>query len=515
MLQMKDKNKMKYRNRTSALRRKLYLIGILILGNILFGCNDLEENPLGKANAPEITYQSISNLNATAVAMFAALRGEGSWAEGFGCSQYMTTMYGADDLTTYEAGIKEPFREFDKFSKTASNTWMPNLYRGCYRAIINANAIIENFKYTQANKGEIDNLVGQAYFIRALSYFYLVRSWGEVPLFTTTSADPEISKSSIADIYDRIILDFKNAEILLPDNQTDVGRPKKGAAKAFLAKAYLTKAGWPLKDQSCYALAAEKAKEVIDNRAKWGFGLLPDFKSIWLRSFDNSEESIFALQYDLNVGDGTHANHLIGKASIPDAEEGGWDDFFCELTFFNEFPEGIRKEATFRTTFVTKNHDTIDYKDSRTRHPYYAKFRDGAVDDNTPWNSVYHTAAAYSLMRYAEVLLIYAEAAAQSSGPDISTFDAIDQVRERAGLTDLPNDLNKADFVNAVIDERGWELAGEGQRWYDLLRTEKVAEVVAKRDPNEQVKILGYVTEDNFYAPIPEYEVLKNPNLAK
>ncbi|MFA6404201.1 MAG: RagB/SusD family nutrient uptake outer membrane protein [Salinivirgaceae bacterium] len=494
---------------------KTYTLSLFIICIVLVSCSDLEESPLGRVNAPEMAYQDLSNLNATSIAMYAALRGEGSWAEGFGCTQYMTTMYGADDLTTYEANNKEPFREFDKFNKTESNIWMPNLYRGCYRAIINANAITENFKYTQANKSEIDNLVGQAYFIRALSYFYLVRSWGEIPLFTTISADPEIQKSPIADVYDLLIGDLKQAEILLPDDQADVGRPKKGAAKALLAKVYLTKAGWPLKDQASYALAAEKAKEVIDNKAKWGYGLLPDCNSIWLRAFDNSEESVFALQYDKNVGDGTHANHILGKASIADYEEGGWDDFFCELTFFNEFPEGLRKDATFRTKFITKNHDTIDYKDSRTRHPYYAKFRDGAVNDATPWISEYHTAAAYALMRYAEVLLIYAEAQAQAYGADASAYDAINQVRKRAGLDDLPQGMSAQDFANAVIDERGWELAGEGQRWYDLLRTEQVATVVNKRDTNEQVKIIGAITEDNFYSPFPEFEILKNPNLAK
>ena len=499
------------------MKRKIYcryffpVVVLLLLG--ISACQELEEHPLGRSNSPEIVYNSLSNLDATAVAMYAALRGNGSWSEGFACSQYMTTMYGADDLTTYEANNKEPFREFDKFQKTASNIWMPNLYRGCYRAVVNANAIIEYSQYTEGKKSSLENIIGQAYFVRGLSYFYLVRSWGEIPLFTGPSADPEISRSSISDIYDLIIADFMQAEILLPNKQSDVGRPNKGAAKAFLAKAYLTKAGWPLKDEGSYTLAAEKAKEVIDERANYGIDLFPDFAGIWLRVNDNSEESVFSLQYDRNVGDGTHANHLIGKASIADEEENGWDDFFPELTFYREFPESTRKDATFRIQFITEGHDTIDYQDTRTRHPYYSKFRDGAVDEATPWINQYHTAAAYALMRYAEVLLIYAEAQTQAFSPDASTYETINLVRNRAGLPDLASGLSKEDFVNAVIDERAWELAGEGKRWYDLLRTEKVPEVVAKRDPNEQVQILGQITRDNYYAPIPEYEVVKNPNL--
>jgi starch-binding outer membrane protein, SusD/RagB family len=427
----------------------------------------------------------------------------------------MTIMHGADDMTTHQGLNKWVFREYDQFEHTAGNPSMSILYRGCYRAIINANAILENYQYTVGKKDEIDNLVGQAYFIRALSYFYLVRGWGKIPLFTSTSPDPAISRSPESDVYNLIVDDFKNAESLLPNSQSDVGRPTKGAAKSFLSKAYLTKAGWPVKDQSGYALAAAKAKEIIDNRATYGYILLPDFASLWLRVFDNSAESVFALQYDGYDVNKVHTNHIIATASIP-GDENGWDDFFCELTFFNEFPAGARKEATFRTRFLSKNspHNPIPWQSSSTGHPYYAKFRDGGVNDSTPWINDFNTPAAYMLMRYAEVLLIYAEAQAQSSGPDASAYQAVNLVRNRAGLEDLPTGMSKEEFVNAVIDERGWELAGEGQRWFDLIRTEKVAAVVAKRSPNEQNPILGPVTPDNYYAPIPEYDVLRNPNLA-
>ncbi|RED98384.1 putative outer membrane starch-binding protein [Marinoscillum furvescens DSM 4134] len=477
-------------------------------------CVELDENPYGRLNNPETAFQELANLDALSIAMYAALRGDGSWAEGFATAQHMTTMFGADDLTTIAGGNKEPYREFDSFSKSASNIWMSNLYKGCYRAILNANALIEYAQYTQADPDDIDNLIGQAYFIRGLSYFYLVRSWGEVPLYTTPGAHIDIGLSPVDDIYNQVVDDFLRAEELLPDNQAEVGRPTSGAAKAFLAKAYLTRAGWPVKDQASYALAASKAKEVIDGKSRWAYDLLADFGSLWLRANDNSTESVFALQYDRNTGDGAHANHLMGTASMP-KEENGWEDFFCELTFFNEFPAGPRKDATFRTQFYTQEGDTVPYQESAAGHPYYAKFRDGAVDEQTPWVNAYHTAGAYMLMRYADVLLIYAEAQAQAHGADATAYAAINEVRNRAGLDDLTEGLAREGFVDAVIAERGWEFAGEGKRWYDLLRTEKVQEVVNKRDPSEQVPIIGNVTLDNLYAPIPEAEVLKNPKLAK
>ena len=490
-------------------------IGVLLIIVLFLGaCVDLEENPYGRLNDPETAFESLSNLDALSIAMYAALRGDGSWAEGFATTQYMTTMFGADDLTTIAGGNKEPFREFDGFSKSASNIWMSNLYKGCYRAILNANALIEYAQYTKAQPDEIDNLIGQAYFVRGLSYFYLVRSWGEIPLYTTPGAHTDIELSSEGQVFDQIIDDFLQAEELLPDNQVEVGRPTRGAAKSFLAKAYLTKAGWPVNDQASYRLAADKAKEVIDQKEIWGYDLLNNYEDLWKRAYDNSSESIFALQYDRNTGDGAHANHLIGTASMP-KEENGWEDFFCELQFYHDFPEGARKDATFRTVFYTATGDTVTFEESSAKHPYYAKFRDGAVDESTPWLSAYHTAAAYMLMRYADVLLIYAEAEAQASSPSVEAYEAVNQVRNRAGLSDLSNDLSSEEFINAVIWERAWEFAGEGQRWYDLIRTEKVSEAVTRRDPNEAVSISGSITSDNLYAPIPEAEVLKNPNLKK
>ena len=474
--------------------------------------NDLDEQPRGKVNDPESIYKQYANLEATVMAMYAGIRGDANWSRGFATSSYMATMFGADDLTTQVGGNKGNFREFDSFNTSANNGAMMNLWRGCYNAILNANEVIEYSYLTVGDEDEINNLVGQAHFVRAFSYFYLVRSWGRIPLYTSASTlATDISLSEVEDVYNVMIADLIQAENLLPTTQSSVGMPSQGAAKALLSEVYLTQAGWPLRIESSYALAAQKAKEVIDNKGLYGYDLLSDFESLWLRDYDNSAESIFALQYD--NADGATAFHISGKASMPEAEENGWDDFFVELNFFNQFPEGARKESTFRTNFLTSNGTTVHYTNSATKHPYYAKFRDGAVDESNPSTATFFNSASYMLFRYAEVLLIYAEAQSRADGsPNSAAYDALNQVRTRAGLLPLSG-LSGDDFVNAVIDEKGWELAGEGQRWYDLIRTEKVAEVANNRSSEEQVGIIGSTSPDNYYAPIPDSEILLNPNL--
>jgi hypothetical protein len=504
-----------------------YSLTVFIFLGIFFqGCEDLDENARSIVS-PEAQFGTVGGLNSVLNGMYAQMRGNSSWSKGFGESQYMTIMFGADDLTTRTGGNKEEFRQFDQFNSLVSkesSDWMKNLWTGCYHAIINANTIITNSEFTQGNPNEIDNIVGQAYFVRGFCYFYLVQGWGRIPVFTEPLAPESVGRSEITDTYDLIVSDFIKAENLLPDRQSDVGRPNKGAAKAYLAKVYLTMAGWPVKDVSGYALAASKAKEVIDSSAFYGFELLPEFRDLWLRANDNHSETIFAIQYDIDAWG--RQNHLIGKPCLPEDGFGGWSDFFPELTFYLEFPDGPRKDATFLDRYPTAEGDTINYPDMSTRHPSYAKFLDGAYEDPARgfsftttedpelYSSGFSCSAAYVLMRYADLLLVYAEAQAQSSGPDATAYEAINLVRDRAGLDNLPAGLNKEDFVNAVIDERGWELAGEGQRWFDLIRTEKLPEAMAKRDSDEDVGVLGdYNNRELWHAPIPLEDVLKNPNL--
>jgi len=115
-------------------------------------------------------------------------------------------------------------------------------------------------------------------------------------------------------------------------------------------------------------------------------------------------------------------------------------------------------------------------------------------------------------IRYADLLLMYAEATCMSVGPDASAYDAINKVRNRAGLPDLTEGLSQMAFRDSVIAERGWELACERHRWFDLVRTEKVEEIALKRHADD-APLYAQPTHENYLAPIPQKEVDKNPNL--
>lgn len=494
------------------------LVYILMVVAFLTACSDsfLDEDPKGQLTSDGF-FKSAEDLELGLVAMYSKVN------VLYNESQFATVLFGGDDITTRSGSNKEPFRQFDLFRATNDNNWMATHWSLAYGAVWAANNIIVNYENaTDATEEERKLAAGQAYFIRALSYFYLVRGWNEIPLITSLEVNLEIEKSSPDKVYEVIVQDLKYAEEYLPVVWTGIKKgvaPTKGAAKAQLASVYLTMAGYPIKDDSKYALAAQKAKEVMNDANKYGYRLLDNFADLWTREQFN-DEIVFGLFYDRNIAPWTwtNGNMRAPLASKPE-EEGGWDDYFAEINFFNKFPEGPRKEATFQTVIRPDAETTLNWTEGVQKHPYYKKMRDmDGYDPEQPWAYVdWWSSRTNIVIRYAEVLLIYAEAQAMATNPDQSTYDAVNAVRNRAGLDDLPEELSKLDFRDAVVMERAWEFAGaeiNAARWYDLVRLERVEEAAADRHESE-LPILNPPTKDDYFAPIPIGEILINPNLGK
>ena len=425
--------------------------------------------------------------------------------------------FGSDDITTWWAGNKAPLRVFDRFDygngENSDIIWLDVAWNGYWKVIYYTNTLIDALKTSEAPDELNDIADAEARFFRALSYYNLVRSWGNVPIIPDgyTPTGEEV-RATVLENYQEIEKDLIIAESALPapENVNNIGRVSSAAAKTLLANLYLTWSGWPVKDNTKYQLAANKAKEVIDMDY---FELLP-IDELWLLQNQNSLESIFSMQFS-EVED--IRNEWPANTSFHEAR--GWSDMYPERQFFYDFPEGARKQATFYTEIpqrgvadgqiVENDPPTVPWQESQRKHPMYKKF---AISENLTVGNRTVGYRAWEVFRYAEVLLIYAEAQARVDG-GIATgeaLEALNQIRRRAAGLNYLTPVASVDLVTAtadqIVEEKGWELAGECKRWFDLVRLEKVAEATQKRDPTEEVPLAIDASEiswQHFIAPIP------------
>jgi len=461
----------------------------------------------GCAKLDEVPDSSISpaNFYKTDADYLAAINGAiKPWFSGYGAFDFNNALLlsgGAEDVTSRPTA--PTLKAYDEFKPDVNGFQAAQEWTLLYKSINSCNLIIasiaQNTTIPQANRNAYE---GQARYIRALAYFNLTRWFGEIPIVTVANqvtAD-QVGQSTVAQVYQVITDDLKAAETMLPLTFPDKGRPTQGAAKTLLAEAYLTMAGWPLKDATKYALARDKAKEVMDGGQ---YSLEANFADLWKVSNKLTNREFIFMFNGVSTASYVEGSHL-HVASRP-GEEGGWDDMMSEARFFNAFPAGPRKDATFHTVFTDAARTT--WQKSNVGQPYMAKYRDAgaAATANGPVAS--NDGDGFFVMsRYAEVLLIYAEAANMAEGsPSAAALAAINQVRRRASggnqalYPDLTTGLSQSAFDAAVLAERAWELAFENKRWFDLVRKEQVVAVNKALYPNVSAK--------NQLIPKPQKEV--------
>jgi hypothetical protein len=440
---------------------------------------------------------------------------------------------GNDGLTSL---LSEELIQPEIFSVSEGNNGMKLAWDRAWKPIKTANAFLKNYRRAEGSMEEKDLncAAAEARFGRAFAYFWLVRLFNEIPLITDENNDVSytIGKAAPQEIYALIVNDLKFAEEWLPVSWDDhptrfLAGYTKGAAKSMLASVYLTMAGYPVNGGTeYYRLAAEKAKEVIDNEAEYGYRLLDNFADLWLSRPLINDEIVFAIIYGRQDWEDWHSRApLAGRPR----EIGGWDHYAAEINFFNKFPAGARKDATFVTVIKFQNGTQAKWEEMPLGHPYYAK--EWIDRDDFSWDRMWefsgswHSDRSQWVIRYPEVLLTYAEAQARADGtPNALAYQCIQRVRSRAGITTpLPAGLSGAAFADSVFVERGWEFAGNEycSRWFDLQRRELV-EDAAKATPQhaflpgrnaEELPILTPPTKKSYFMPIPTEDVLLNPNL--
>jgi len=487
---------------------------------VFLGCSKLNENPKATLT-PGNYFQTQSDLDAAVTAIFQGMVVDGGYAFDF----HLYSFFGSDDLTADPNLGKADQRDFDQLNGSAGNNAIAHSQWGTpWGAIYQSNNVIANYQRVDADEAGKNGAAGQAYFVRAWSYYMLVRTFGPVPVITTqVGPDYRPPRDAIDTVYALIVNDLKTAIGLLPTSfPGQPGKATQNAARSLLADVYMTMATWPLNQTSNYALSAAEADSVIQSGQ---YSLMADYADVF--KTNNNSESIFGLEFNVSGG---NPDRFYGDCSMPWEEYGldgnfGWEEFYPEINFYKAAPVCKRTDETFYTTLKLLQADKtfllVPYYSTSTRnqHPFYRKFRNsinntGCLEtDSTLISMNPSTNKTNDVIRYPAVLLDYAESSDMAaSGPTAESYAAINQVRARAGEPPLTPGLTQIAFRDSVVYERAYELSAEwGARWYDIVRLQLLPTILAARNPVENPINPNVNIQDRYYAPIPINEMLKNP----
>lgn len=423
---------------------------------------------------------------------------------GFNCRMQRINVC-ADDITYRAAKANNELAYYYRLSPniTANTADFDTTWSLFFAVINNANKLINNavIPADEQEAQQFKNVLGEAYFLRGLAYFYLVRMYGNVPLILKgEDASTYMERIDVATIYDQVIVpSLKTAVEWLPEiSRNSSATPSKWAAEACLADVYMTMAGWPLKKgQEYYSLAAAAAKDIIDHS---GLYLTSEYSELWKEANKTqTNEVMFALHHSATLK--TASNY--GKSYYPSdfSPNAGWSDYYANESFFLNYPDDDRKAWNYMTEWDTKS-GHVTYTESADKLPAISKYYD--YDEGAPGKSAQSNGIT-CIYRYADVLLMYAEASTRATNNvNAQALNAIQEVQKRAGYADdeLTTTTDPTAFETAVFNERGWEFFAEMKRWFDLVRLEKVGETRSEVWDSSLFK-----ANNHYYFPIPYQQI--------
>lgn len=475
----------------------------------LSSCNDwLTEETPGTTKVSEF-FTSLSTAEAVVNAAYVPMTWE------FGTTYYPEWYFGdivSDDALKGGQDINDgaDLRELENFKANSDNEILLEYYRAQWQGIQRANLAIDEIPTTrietEGDEAEKqakyrDRYLGEAYFLRGFYYFRLARMFGGMPLIDyviKSSNQWAQTRSTMDETLNFAIKDFKRAENLLwkkdKYSNEELGRATKGAAQAMLLKAnlyradYLRNAGNETEAQKYFAEAAKWGKEVIQSRQ---YSLWPNYLDNFRLANENGRESVFEIQYTEEAtsdygGEGYTRGTMttiLQRSRSSAFGEAGWGYDRPTQNLYNEYEAG---DARRDETILVPTDEQIEtpaqeiYCGDRMLNRKYAMYNDGANGGIYKLAHATRSPKNNIQIRYADVLLMYAEACCES-GDLPSAKTALKEVRDRAGLSQFPytaviqgqtvtfND-NQEDLRKAIRHERRVELAMEGHRWFDLTR---------------------------------------------
>lgn len=466
----------------------IFFAGLTVAIGIFLSCDesDLELTNQNQLSA-ETFFKSSEQLESAVTAAYTFLQEVGNYAryqfyinDNIGGENYAAGNLEADKVQMIQ-------RDVDEANNGNNQFWQHN-YQGIGRCnfVINNEANFENIP-----EAEIQSRLAEARFLRGLFYFNLVNKYGDIPLvLNLETAESGRPTSSVADVYNAIINDLRFATTNLPAKGTqEEGRPTSGAAWALLGKVLLQNN------------QPGDAKTALANVT--GYSLTANYRDNFTIAGEYNSESIFEVNYDETTGEGDswNQNGLNNSETTFRAQEySGWYNVKPSQALLDEFEDGDTRYADSFYSIDDSDNGTM----TNTFNNGESTFTSGTIgpDDNPAWRKYQNLDTSASetpfsginarVLRYADVLLMQAEAEIRSGGSESVALGFLNQVRSRPSVS-LP-DVNVSGtqaILDAIKHERWVELAGEQSRWLDLQRFDG----------------------DTYLMPIPNIELQSNINL--
>jgi hypothetical protein len=434
----------------------------------LMGCEDFLNQPIQGFQVSENYFATEEECQRAVFGCYESLSPDDWWQLDF--------FWMVGDVCSDEAfkgnsieGDQRDFGNLANFNIHSNNEWLEFKWLYTYATISRCNLVIDKVPESPSSNENKRVFVAEAKFLRAFSYFELVKNFGGVPLVLTeiSAGDGVVQRSSEEEVFAQIEKDLKEASRALPlkSEQTaeEIGRATKGAAHAFLARAFVYQKKWA--DAAVYSDSVIKSAE---------YNLNDPFEVVWNVNNPNGNGSIFEIQHSY------HDIYYVGTA-LPvlarSRADGGWG-FGTPSSYLEKAMEGdprlpwtiIREGDYVDADHPSYNTQLSENESGRINRKYYLGYADRPPKDEHLRSGLNHI-----LFRYADLLLLHAEIA-YHAGDEASALAALNQVRNRVGLP--PVNAGGINLLNAIYKERQLELALEGHRYYDLKRTGRLTEVI-------------------------------------
>lgn len=487
----------------------LYFTLILFTLTLESGCKKLTDTP---TPTDQIAENAVYSNNATAISALSAIYSsmntapfQGSLAAG---SISLFAGLAADEYTLADGVTSNTYLNYyqNNLSQTPPNVGGAEHWALLYNLIFKANAALQGLSSSNADGLNLfvkQQLIGEAKFLRAFFYFYLVNEFGDVPLALTTDpkTNTQLTRSPKAKVYEQIIEDLIDAQNQLSENFLDITllnttnervRPTKWAATALLARIYLYTEN--------FTKAEEQSNLVINNTTLFGPLSSVQLNDVFLK---NSREAIWQIQ-PTDIDYNTQEGYTLIIPSTGPSASGTTNPIFLSDRLLNSFEPGDQR-AVLGNWVNRMIYNITPTEEDTVFYPFKYK-----VSTSTGVSTISGLQEYFMVLRLAEQYLIRAEARAHLQNVNGAQSD-LNEIRTRAGL---PNTTatDEASLLTAILHERQVELFSEwGQRWFDLKRTKKIDELMLIVTPEKANGAPWRSYQQRF--PLPLESIRNSPNL--